>query len=98
MVNTSELKQMLRELRANRLTNYSEIAYQWISHDWHFENVPMKLRKHWYSQDNLSFITLSINYDSDIDSMSHNDLEIWIDNERRLISRLENIFSSIENK
>ncbi|MDI1473145.1 hypothetical protein [Streptococcus taonis] len=98
MVNTSELKQMLRELRANRLTNYSEIAYQWISHDWHFENVPIKLRKHWYSQDNLSFITLSINYDSDIDSMSHNDLEIWIDNERRLISRLENIFSSIENK
>ena len=35
---------------------------------------------------------------SDIDSMSHNDLEIWIDNERRLIARLENIFSSIENK
>lgn len=98
MINTTELKQTLRELRANRLTNYSEIAYQQISKDWHFENVPMKLRKHWYSQVDLSFITLSIDYDSDIDSMSHNDLEIWIYNERRLIARLENIFSSIENK
>ena len=98
MINTTELKQTLRELRANRLTNYSEIAYQQISKDWHLENGPMNLRKHRYSKDHSTFITLSIDYDSDIDSMSHNDLEIWIDNERRLIARLENIFSSIENK
>ena len=96
MINTTELKQTLRELRANRLTNYSEIAYQQISKDWHFENVPNELRELWYGQDVVSFITLSIAYDSGIDRMSHNELVCLIDNECSLIARLEKVFSNLE--
>ena len=91
----TNLKQMLRELRANRLMNYGNTAYQRISIDWHFENVPNELRELWYEQDVVSFITLSIVYDSDIDRMSHNELVRWIDNECSLIARLEKVFSNL---
>lgn len=91
----TNLKQMLRELRANRLMNYGNTAYQRISNDWHFENVPNELRELWYEQDVVSFITLSIVYDSDIDRMSHNELVRWIDNECSLIARLEKVFSNL---
>lgn len=89
---------MLRELHANRLVNYGNIAYQRISNDWRFEHVPLKLRELWYGQDVVSFITLSIAYDSDIDYMSHHELVRWIDNEQCLIARLEEIFSNLETK
>ncbi|MDY4761178.1 hypothetical protein ACMZ62_00015 [Streptococcus pluranimalium] len=92
----TDLKQKLRELRANRLINYGNTAYQHISNDWHFENVPTELRELWYGQDVVSFITLSIAYDSDIDQMSHNELVRWIDNERCLITRLEKVFSNLK--
>ena len=91
----TNLKQMLRELRANRLMNYGNTTYQRINNDWHFENVPNELRELWYEQDVVSFITLSIVYDSDIDRMSHNELVRWIDNECSLIARLEKVFSNL---
>ncbi|AIA69013.1 hypothetical protein AT52_00981 [Streptococcus equi subsp. zooepidemicus Sz35] len=94
----TDLKQKLRELRANRLINYGNTAYQRVSNDWHFENVPTELRELWYSRDVVSFITLSIAYDSDIDQMSHNELVRWIDNECCLMARLENIFSNLEKQ
>lgn len=94
----TNLKQKLRELRANRLINYGNTAYQRISNDWHFENVPIELRNLWYGQDVVSFITLSIAYDSNIDRMSNNELVRWIDNEYRLIARLEKIFSNLERQ
>lgn len=94
----TNLQQMLRELRANRLINYGKTAYQHISNDWHFENVPNELRVLWYSRDVLSFLTLSIVYDTDIDYMSHNELVRWIDNEQCLISRLEKVFSDLETQ
>lgn len=92
----TNLKQTLRELRAYRLINYSNTAYQLISNDWDFENVPIELRELWYGQDVVSFITLSIAYDSGIDRMSHNELVRWIDNESSLIARLEKVFSNLE--
>ena len=94
----TDLKQKLRELHANRLINYGNTAYQRISNDWHFESVPAELGELWYGQDVVSFRTLSIAYDSDIDYMSHNELVHWIDNERCLIARLEKIFSDIKTK
>lgn len=94
----TNLKQTLRELRAYRLINYGNTAYQRISNDWHFENVPTELRELWYEQDVVSFITLSIAYDSDIDRMSHYELVRWIDNEQCLIARLEKVFSSLETQ
>lgn len=94
----THLKQALRELHANRLVNYGNTAYQRISNDWHFEHVPTELRELWYGQDVISFMTLSIAYDSDIDFMSHNELIRWIDNERCLIACLENIFSNLEKQ
>lgn len=94
----TNLKQTLRELRAYRLINYGNTAYQRISNDWHFENVSTELRELWYGQDVVSFITLSIAYDSDIDRMSHNELVRWIDNEQCLIARLEKVFSNLETQ
>lgn len=94
----TNLKQKLRELRANRLINYGNTAYQRISNDWNFENVPNELRELWYSRDVLSFMTLSIVYDSNIDYMSHNELVYWIDNEQCLIARLEKVFSNLETQ
>ena len=94
----TNLKQKLRELRANRLINYGNTAYQRISNDWHFENVPTELRNLWYGQDVVSFINLSIAYDSNIDRMSNNELVSWIDNECCLIARLKKIFSNLETQ
>jgi hypothetical protein len=92
----TNLKQTLRKLYAFRLINYGNTAYQHITNDWHFENVPTELRELWYGQDVVSFITLSIAYDSDIDRMSHNELVRLIDNECSLITRLEKVFSNLE--
>ena len=91
----TELKQTLRDLNANRLINYGNTAYQRISNDNHFESVPSELFELWYGQDVLSFLTLSIAYDSDINFMSKNELIRWIENERCLITRLEQIFSTL---
>lgn len=92
----TNLKQTLRKLYAFRLINYGNTAYQHITNDWHFENVPTELRELWYGQDVVSFITLSIAYNSDIDRMSHNELVRLIDNECSLITRLEKVFSNLE--
>ena len=91
----TELKQTLRDLNANRLINYGNTAYQRISNDNHFESVPSELLELWYGQDVLSFLTLSIAYDSDINFMSKNELIRWIENERCLITRLDQIFSTL---
>ena len=88
----TNLKQTLRKLYAYRLINYGNTAYQHITNDWHFENVPTQL------QDVVSFITLSIAYDSDIDFMSHHELVRRIDNEYYLIARLEKIFSDLRKR
>lgn len=94
----TKLKQLLRKLHSERLIDYGNVAYQRISNDWYFESVPTELRELWYGQDVVSFSTLSIAYDSDIDYMSHNELVRWIDNERCLITRLKKIFSNLEKQ
>lgn len=93
-----DMKQTLRNLRTHRLTSFGNSAYQRISNDWYFESVPFELSEIWYGQENLSFITLSIRYDSDIDLMSENELEERIDNEQLLIAHLQKIFSDIEKQ
>ncbi|MFS9305683.1 hypothetical protein QM415_05765 [Streptococcus peroris] len=94
----TNLKQTLRKLYAYRLINYGNTAYQHITNDWHFENVPTQLKELWHGQDVVSFITLSIAYDSDIDFMSHHELVRRIDNEYYLIARLEKIFSDLRRR
>lgn len=94
----TDLKQKLRELRTNRLINYGNTAYQRITNDWHFENVPTELRELWYGQDDVSFMTLSIVYDPDIDFMSYHELFRWIIDEYCLIIRLQKIFSDLETQ
>ena len=94
----TDLKRTLRELRFNRLTNYSETSYQKVNNDWNFEHVSEELRARWYSQDILSFNTLSIHHNSDIEFMSENELIQRIENERFLITSLEDIFLNLKNK
>ncbi|MBD3949426.1 hypothetical protein I4Q36_06940 [Tuanshanicoccus lijuaniae] len=92
------LKQQLRELRTNRLVKYGNVGYQRVSNDLNFENVPAELRALWYGQNCLSFNTLSIARDSDIDVMSNDELVRWIENEQCLLERLEKIFSILNKK
>lgn len=95
---TDNLKQTLHSLRAKRLIDYGNVAYQRISSDSNFKSVPTDLKEIWYSCDNMSFVTLSSIDDSDIDSMSPHELNHWINSERYLIGRLESIFSNLEKR
>ena len=92
----TKLQETLRELRAKRLTHYGNPAYQRVSKDLFFKTVPTELNDLWYGQDGLSFLTLSIAYDSDIDVMSEDELIDWIDKERQINNRLEKIFSNLD--
>ena len=88
----NKLQETLRDLRAKRLIHYGNTAYQRSTNDWFFETVPTELTELWYGQDGLSFLTLSIAYDSDIDVMCENELIDRIDKERQINNRLEEIF------
>ena len=94
----TKLQKTLRDLRAKRLNHYGNTAYQRSTNDWFFEIVPTELTELWYGQDSLSFLTLSIAYDSDIDVMSENELIDRIDKERQIKNRLEEIFSNLEKR
>jgi hypothetical protein len=92
----TKLQKTLRDLRANRLIHFGNSAYQRVSNDWFFKTVPTELNELWYGQNGLSFLTLSIAHDSDIDRMSEDELIDRIDKERQINNRLEDIFSSLE--
>lgn len=92
----NKLQETLRDLRAKRLIHYGNTAYQRSTNDWFFKTVPTELNDLWYGQDGLSFLTLSIAYDSDIDVMSEDELIDWIDKERQINNRLEEIFSNLD--
>ena len=92
------LKQQLRKKRRERLTLYSNTAYQKLSGDRFLHKVPQELNKLWYDPSELSFMTLSLAYDSEIDSMSKKDLIHWIENEELLITRLQDTFTKIKKK
>lgn len=94
----NKLQETLRDLRTKRLIHYGNTAYQRSTNDWFFETVPTELTELWYGQDSLSFLTLSIAYDSDIDVMSENELIDRIDKERQINNRLEEIFSNLEKR
>ena len=91
----TKLQKTLRDLRANRLIHFGNSAYQRATNDWFFRTVPTELNELWYGQDGLSFLTLSIAYDSDIDLMSESELIERIDKERQIRTRLESIFSNL---
>ena len=91
----TKLQKTLRDLRANRLIHFGNSAYQRATNDWFFRTVPTELNELWYGQDGLSFLTLSIAYDSDIDLMSESELIERIDKERKIRTRLESIFSNL---
>lgn len=91
----TKLQKTLRDLRANRLIHFGNSAYQRATNDWFFRTVPTELNELWYGQDGLSFLTLSIAYDSDIDLMSESELIERIDKERQIRTHLESIFSNL---
>ena len=91
----TKLQKTLRDLRANRLIHFGNSAYQRATNDWFFRTVPTELNELWYGQDGLSFLTLSIAYDSDIDLMSESELIERIDKERQIRTGLESIFSNL---
>ena len=91
----TKLQKTLRDLRANRLIHFGNSAYQRATNDWFFRTVPTELNELWYGQDGLSFLTLSIAYDSDIDLMSESELIERIDKERQIRTRLESISSNL---
>jgi hypothetical protein len=95
---TKKLQQTLRELYAYRLTNFGNTAYQLKSNDRHLTNVPSELWELWYGKNGLSFITLKIEYDSRINTMTDDELIFRINNERLLIGHLEKIFSDLQSK
>lgn len=58
----------LKKQHANLLQKYGNVAYQEISGDVFFDNVPEKLNEAWYSEDTISFRTIarSINSEKDL--------------------------------
>lgn len=87
---------LFRKLRNERMIRYSNSAYQTISGDICFNAVPDKLRELWYSPKAISFVTLAIRFDSDIDQMSADELTHYISNECYLIERLQDVFAEIQ--
>ncbi|EGO9128012.1 hypothetical protein NG859_05395 [Enterococcus faecalis] len=80
------------------MTEFGNVAYQKMSGDWQLEDVPNVLWELRLSPNELSFVTLSIQYDSDIDSMTLTELEERISNEYHHIESLESIFSHIKKQ
>ncbi|NLD24114.1 MAG: hypothetical protein GX670_07800 [Bacteroidales bacterium] len=57
----------LQKHHANLLQLYGNVAYQEISGDVFFENVPEKLNEAWYSEDTISFRTIATSINSEKD-------------------------------
>lgn len=83
------LKKQLKYQYVYRLCNFSPVAYQLNTNDWYFRNVPIQLLKLWYSNDEISFTTLSFKHSSKIEFMSIRELIILIFHEHILITRLK---------
>ena len=92
-----DLKQQLRDLYSDRLIKYSNTAYQQISNDWNFENVPDELLEIWCGRAPYSFHALSIACDSDIDKMSYDELVYRINAEQSLANCLRELFAGYKN-
>ena len=75
-----------------RMTKLSTVTYQYQTKDWSFEKVPVELIKLWYSENDISFITLSIKHSSEIEFMLTSELIFQIFHEYILITRLKRIF------
>lgn len=75
-----------------RMTKLSTVTYQYQTKDWYFEKVPFELIKLWYSENDISFITLSIKHSSEIEFMLTSELIFQIFHEYILITRLKRIF------
>ncbi|MGQ7461169.1 hypothetical protein ACTGZQ_01205 [Streptococcus suis] len=91
----TNLKQDISELRANRLINYGNTAYQRISHDWYFENVPDELLECWYGE-GVSFVGLIDDYKKDINEMTEVELTHLYLMEDWLNRRLKKIFLQLK--
>ena len=94
----SLLKKKLLYQHIYRLCNLSPVAYQHISSDWYFKTVPIRLLKLWYSNDEISFTTLSFKHNSKIEFMSKRELIIQILHEHILITRLKKFFRLLYRK
>lgn len=61
----------LKKRHANLLQQYGNVAYQEISGDIYFENVPEKLNEAWNSEDTISFKTIATRINSKHDLIKH---------------------------
>lgn len=90
------MKKNTSELQADILSNFGNTAYQRISKDIHFDNIPSELYELWYSTDMFSFRQLidlnKIRY------LSNNELTEYHSQVVILYSELKLIFNDIEKK
>ena len=91
-------KQLLNELYTYRLINFGNTAYQKISGDRQFQTIPISLWELWYSTEMVSFVSLGLNYRSDIELMSKSQLKKRIADEKYLLSLLRIEFADLENR
>lgn len=82
-----------KRIQVDILSNFGNTAYQKISKDIHFENIPNELYELWYSSDEFSFIRLiDLN---NIQYLSSNELSEYHSQLIILKNKLEIIFNDI---
>lgn len=83
-----------KRIQVDILSNFGNTAYQKISKDIHFENIPNELYELWYFPDEFSFIKLiDLN---NLQYLSSNELSEYHSQLIILKNKLEIIFNDIE--
>mgnify|MGYP003094445915 CR=1 FL=1 len=83
-----------KRIQVDILSNFGNTAYQKISKDIHFENIPNELYELWYFPDEFSFIRLiDLN---NLQYLSSNELSEYHSQLIILKNKLEIIFNDIE--
>lgn len=92
----TKLKEELFKLRHVRTNKFCQSAYQQITKDWYFNNVPFILDELWRNPEVLSFESLRNLYSkSNVESMSEEELKHLIELEKYLLVQLEELFSKL---
>ena len=82
-----------KRIQVDILSNFGNTAYQKISKDIHFENIPNELYELWYSSDEFSFIRLiDLN---NIQYLSSNELSEYHSQLITLKNKLGIVFNNI---
>lgn len=91
------LTKYLKRIRLKRLTSFGYTGFLEISNDLLDSNLLSELEELWYSNEDLSFVTLRHSI-SNIERISLFELLGRITDERRLLFRLEKIFRTLKKR